>query len=176
MAQGSVLLTMSIALLLWLPSTIFGQVAGQAPAGKDSPRIKNIEALQTSTPPIVAGAASLKPDEEIVMAAKLLQVVGVPALLAKAEAGDGAAQLELALAYNSGYGIKQDFNRLLGRRLLQLCVFHFGSDEDGNVSVGFFPEREEVLIRRLGVLNISAIGNLIFSTKTYGAGNRTRFA
>ena len=30
MAQGSVLLTMSIALLLWLPSTIFGQVAGQS--------------------------------------------------------------------------------------------------------------------------------------------------
>jgi TPR repeat protein len=113
MAQGTVLLTMSIALLLWLPSTIFGRMAGQARAGKDSPRIKNTEALQTSTPPIVAGAASLKPDEEIVMAARLLQVAGVPALLAKAEAGDGAAQLELALAYNSGYGVKQDFAEAL---------------------------------------------------------------
>jgi TPR repeat protein len=113
MARGLVLLTMSIAFLLWLPSTIFSQVAGQAPAGKDSPRIKNIEALQTATPPIVAGAASLKHDEEIVMAAKLLQVAGVPALLAKAGAGDGAAQLELALAYNSGYGVKQDFAEAL---------------------------------------------------------------
>jgi TonB family protein len=67
------------------------------------PGAQRNEALEAAIPPIVA------PDEEIVMAAKSLQAVGVPALLAKTEAGDGAAQLELALAYNRGYGVKQDF-------------------------------------------------------------------
>ena len=36
------------------------------------------------------------------------------------------------------------------KRLLQLRVFRFRSDEDRNVRVGVFPQREEVLIRRLG--------------------------
>lgn len=107
MVQGPAILTMSIA-LLWLPSIIFGQAPRQATAGKDSPGIKTSDRLQTSGPVTVEGVTSLKPDEEIVMAAKLLQVSGVPALLARAEAGDRAAQLELALAYNSGYGVKPD--------------------------------------------------------------------
>src|SRR5271156_5617248 len=35
----------------------------------------------------------------------------------------------------------------LGReRLLQLGVFGFGGDEDGNVGVRVFPEREEILV------------------------------
>ena len=34
--------------------------------------------------------------------------------------------------------------------LLQFCVFGFRCDEDGNVRVGVFPQREEILIRRLG--------------------------
>ena len=42
MGRGLVLLTISIAPLLWLPSTISSQVAGNAPAGQESPRIKNI--------------------------------------------------------------------------------------------------------------------------------------
>jgi hypothetical protein len=33
--------------------------------------------------------------------------------------------------------------------LAHLGVFHFGSDEDRNVRVGVFPEREEILIGRL---------------------------
>ena len=38
----------------------------------------------------------------------------------------------------------------LQTKLLQLCVLGFGSDEDWNVRVGIFPEREEILIGRLG--------------------------
>ena len=33
---------------------------------------------------------------------------------------------------------------------LQLRVLRFRSDEDGNVRVGVFPQREEILIGRLG--------------------------
>ena len=35
--------------------------------------------------------------------------------------------------------------------LLQLRVFRLGGDEDWNVRVGILPEREEILIRRLGL-------------------------
>src|SRR5258708_769460 len=33
-----------------------------------------------------------------------------------------------------------------GKELLQLSVFGLGGDEDGDVGVGVFPQREEVLI------------------------------
>jgi hypothetical protein len=32
------------------------------------------------------------------------------------------------------------------QKLLQLRVFRFRSDEDGNVGVGIFPQNEEVLV------------------------------
>jgi hypothetical protein len=34
--------------------------------------------------------------------------------------------------------------------LLQLRVVRFCNDEDGNVGIGVFPQRKEILIRRLG--------------------------
>ena len=36
-------------------------------------------------------------------------------------------------------------------KLLQLREFRLGLLEDGNVRVGVFPEREEILIGRLGL-------------------------
>ena len=43
--------------------------------------------------------------------------------------------------------------------LRQLCVFHFGLDEDGNVGVGIFPRGEEILISRasFGVIALQRI-------------------
>jgi len=38
------------------------------------------------------------------------------------------------------------------RGLFQLCVLRLGLLEDGNVGVGVFPEREEILIGGAGVL------------------------
>ena len=45
-------------------------------------------------------------------------------------------------------------------QLLQLGVFGFCGDEDGNVGVGVFPEREEVLIggARLGCIAGESVG------------------
>ncbi len=43
-------------------------------------------------------------------------------------------------------------------RLFQLCVFGLGGDEDGNVKVTVFPEREEILIGRLGSCGIALQG------------------
>src|SRR5580693_209472 len=39
----------------------------------------------------------------------------------------------------------------LGLGLLELRVFRPSSDEDGDVGVGVFPQREEILISRLGL-------------------------
>ena len=36
------------------------------------------------------------------------------------------------------------------RGLFQLCVFRLGFLQDGDVGVGVFPEREEILIRNAG--------------------------
>ena len=33
---------------------------------------------------------------------------------------------------------------------MQPCIFRLGSDEDGDVRVGIFPKRQEILIGRLG--------------------------
>ena len=41
---------------------------------------------------------------------------------------------------------------------LQLRVFRFRSDEDRNVRVGVFPEREEILIGRLGLGGVALHG------------------
>jgi hypothetical protein len=38
----------------------------------------------------------------------------------------------------------------LSKKSLQLGVFGLGLLQDGNVGVGIFPKREEILIRRLG--------------------------
>jgi len=38
---------------------------------------------------------------------------------------------------------------LANRRLLQLCVLRFGLPQDGDVGVGVFPEREEILVCQL---------------------------
>jgi len=35
-------------------------------------------------------------------------------------------------------------------KLLQSCVFRFGGNEEGDVRVCFFPEREKILIGDLG--------------------------
>jgi hypothetical protein len=34
---------------------------------------------------------------------------------------------------------------------VQLGIFRFGGDKDGDFGVGVFPEREEILICRLGL-------------------------
>ena len=39
--------------------------------------------------------------------------------------------------------------------LLKLRVLRFRSDEDGNVWVGVFPDREEILIRRFRLLGVA---------------------
>src|SRR5579862_1325605 len=39
----------------------------------------------------------------------------------------------------------------LTRHLLEFCVLGFGLFQDGNVSVGVFPQREEILISRAGL-------------------------
>jgi hypothetical protein len=36
-------------------------------------------------------------------------------------------------------------------KLLQLRILGFGGDQDGDVRVAVFPEREEILIGRLGL-------------------------
>ena len=43
-------------------------------------------------------------------------------------------------------------------QLLQLRVLRFRSDEDGDVRVGVFPEREEILIGRLGLGGVALHG------------------
>ena len=42
--------------------------------------------------------------------------------------------------------------------LLQLCVFRLRLFEDGNVRVGIFPKREEILISRLGFGGVALHG------------------
>jgi hypothetical protein len=46
---------------------------------------------------------------------------------------------------------RSDSTTGLWSRLLQFCILRLGSDEDGDVRVGVFPEHEEILIRRLGL-------------------------
>ena len=41
------------------------------------------------------------------------------------------------------------------RWLFQLCVLGFRCDEDGDVGVGVFPEREEILISRASFLRVA---------------------
>ena len=41
---------------------------------------------------------------------------------------------------------------------MKLRILRFGSDEDGNVGVGVFPEREEILIGRLGFGGVALHG------------------
>src|ERR1700730_5265582 len=41
---------------------------------------------------------------------------------------------------------------------MELCVFGLGRDEHGNVRVGVFPERQEILIRRLGLGGVALHG------------------
>jgi hypothetical protein len=48
-----------------------------------------------------------------------------------------------------GLSLVSALRRRTGAQLLELRVLRFCSDEDGNVRVGVFPEREEILIRRL---------------------------
>src|SRR5258708_6406171 len=43
-------------------------------------------------------------------------------------------------------------------KLLEICILGFGSNEDGNVGVGVFPEREEILIGRLGFVGVALHG------------------
>ena len=43
--------------------------------------------------------------------------------------------------------------------LLQLRVLRLGSDEDGNVRVGVFPQREEILIGRFVCVALHGIGS-----------------
>jgi hypothetical protein len=43
-------------------------------------------------------------------------------------------------------------------KLLQLRVLRFRSDEDRNIRVGIFPEREEILIGRLGLGGVALHG------------------
>jgi len=38
---------------------------------------------------------------------------------------------------------------------IQLGVFGFSGDEDGDVGVGIFPERKEILIRSLGFRSVA---------------------
>src|ERR1700686_2151414 len=44
---------------------------------------------------------------------------------------------------------------LSSARLFQLCVLGFRGDENGNVRVGVFPKREEILICRLGFCGVA---------------------
>src|SRR5579862_6311021 len=48
----------------------------------------------------------------------------------------------------------------LTRHLLEFCVLGFGLLQDGNVRVGVFPQREEILIRRarLGLIAGNCVG------------------
>ena len=41
--------------------------------------------------------------------------------------------------------------------LLQLGVLRFGLEENGNVGVGIFPNREEILIRGFGLAGLPSI-------------------
>jgi hypothetical protein len=60
-----------------------------------------------------------------------------------------------------------NFKRLqAGRILLQLRVFRLGRDEDGNVGVGVFPQREEILISRLGLGGVALHGVGAAETET----------
>jgi hypothetical protein len=43
-------------------------------------------------------------------------------------------------------------------KLFQLGVLRFGSDEDGDVRVGVFPERQEIVIGRLGLGGVALAG------------------
>ncbi len=44
------------------------------------------------------------------------------------------------------------------RRLFQLCVLHLGFLQDGDVGVGVFPAREEILIGRPGFGGVALHG------------------
>ena len=41
---------------------------------------------------------------------------------------------------------------------MKLCVLAFRGDEDGNVGIGVFSEREEILIGRLGFGGVALQG------------------
>ena len=58
------------------------------------------------------------------------------------------------------------------RRLLQLRVFRFRSDEDGDVLVCVFPEREEILIGRLGFGGVASHGVGSSELQMYKCANR----
>jgi hypothetical protein len=67
------------------------------------------------------------------------------------------ARPDLQLIQGTPLALKVTLSRLCQsffrefERLFQLRVFRFRSDEDGNVGVGVFPEREEILIGRAGL-------------------------
>jgi len=60
--------------------------------------------------------------------------------------------------------------RVGAQGLFQLCVFRLGFLQDGDVGVGVFPEREEILIRGAGFGGVSLHG---VSTRQSQPGQRT---
>jgi hypothetical protein len=54
----------------------------------------------------------------------------------------------------------------LCKKSLQLGVFGFGGDQDGDVRVGVFPDSKEVLIRGAGLRGVDRL-EFFFATRIY---------
>jgi|ERR1700693_948586 len=67
-------------------------------------------ASQESLPKQTGPLFSVESDMKNFATAEALKPADIPSLVRTAEAGDGQAQLILALAYNHGYGVKQDYS------------------------------------------------------------------
>ena len=57
-----------------------------------------------------------------------------------------SGQLLESISLNFRHGLETGFEEISLFGLLQLHVFGFGRDENGDVRVGVFPERKEILI------------------------------